>query len=120
MLNRVEIIGRLTENPRSGGNAPNNYCFITVAVNSYYKDRDGQKKVKSEFIPISLFGNLAALVSRYCTKGTKVFIDGAVVVRNLNTNGVRMSKVEIHAKSVIFLDKLPENQGADNDLPMED
>ena len=119
MLNRVEIIGRLTENPRSGGNPPNNYCFITVAVNSYYKDREsGEKKVKSEFIPVSLFGNIAGLVSRYCTKGTKVYVDGSIVVRNLNTDGVRVAKMEIHGKSVIFLDKLLETQ--DNDLPMEE
>lgn len=116
MLNRVELIGRLTEAPRSGGNSPNNYCFITVAINKHYKDKEsGERKVKSEFVPISLFGNIATLVSRYCVKGTKVYIEGSIVVRNLNTNGVKISKMEIHGSNIIFLDKLPER----DDLPEE-
>lgn len=117
MLNRVEIIGRLTDSPRSGGNPPNNYCFITVAVNSHYKDKDsGERKVKSEFIPVSLFGNIATHVGKYCGKGTKVFIEGSLVVRSIKNNGVRLEKMELHGKNVIFLDKLPER----DDLPMED
>lgn len=117
MLNRVQVIGRLTENPRSGGNPPKNYCFITVAVNTYYRDKNGDRQVKSEFIPISLFGNIAGLVSRFCAKGTKVYVEGNIVMRNINTNGVRVSKMEIHGDNIIFLDKLIENN--DNDLPVE-
>ena len=104
MLNRVEIIGRLTEAPKGGGNPPNNYSFITVAVNTHYKDKTtGERKVKSDFIPVSMFGNIASLVCRYCGKGTKVFIEGTVVVRSIHTNGVRMEKMEIHGKIMLFL-----------------
>lgn len=117
MLNKVELIGRLTEDPKSGGSPPNNYAFITVAVNSHYKDKEsGERRVKSEFIPVSLFGNIASLVTNYCAKGTKIYLEGCITIRNINSNGLRMVKTEIHGRNVIFLDKLPER----DDLPEED
>lgn len=118
MLNRVELIGRLTEDPRSGGSPPQNYSFITLAVNTQYTDKNGEKQQKSEFIPIAFFRGAADLVQKYCRKGTLLHVEGTVSIRKkINNDGSHLEKTEIHGQKIIFLNKIKPVPQQDNDYP---
>ena len=118
MLNRVELIGRLTEEPRCGGSPPQSYGFITLAVNTQYTDKNGEKQQKSEFIPIAFFRGAAELVQRFCHKGTLLHVEGSVSIRKkVNNDGSYLEKVEIHGQKIIFLDKIKPAPRHDDDYP---
>jgi single-strand DNA-binding protein len=82
-LNKVFLIGRLTNNPQpktlpSGTQV----CSFGLATGRFFTDKAGQKKQETEFHNMVLFGRLAEIASQYLTKGSLVFIEGRLRTRN--------------------------------------
>jgi len=122
MLNKLLLIGRMTAEPKTGGNSPLNYAFFTIALNNKYRDKNGAVQEHTEYINISCFGKTADIVSEYATKGDLVFIEGNIVSRNINTNGIKMQKIEVHGNKVRILNSprrndIPENNNMQDDYP---
>lgn len=119
MLNKVQLIGRLTNDPKSGTGSTS-YAFISIACNNKYKDKEGNVKEAVEYINISCFSKLAEIVSNYCHKGDLLYIEGKIKSQNINQNGIKMTKVEIHAEKLRILSS-PRNSYSqnENDLPEE-
>lgn len=78
MLNRCEFIGNLGADPEvksfsNGGKVAN----LRLAVNKKWKDREGQQKEVTEWIPIVINGDgLVGVAERFLRKGSKIFIAG--------------------------------------------
>lgn len=78
MLNRCEFIGNLGADPEikafsNGGKIAN----LRLAVNKKWKDREGQQKESTEWVPIVINGDgLVGVAERYLKKGSKIFIAG--------------------------------------------
>ena len=72
-LNNVTVIGNLTKTPELKEGNSTKYCFITIAVNQKYKEKDSDEwKTKTDFIPATLFGYQAESICKYCIKGQQV------------------------------------------------
>ena len=118
MLNKVQLIGRLTSDPKSGqGNTA--YAFISLACNSKYKDKDGNVQEAVEFINVSCFNKLAEIVSSYCHKGDLLYVEGKIKSQNINQNGIKFTKVEIHAEKLRILSspRIANTMQEESDLP---
>jgi len=82
-LNQCNIIGNLGRDPevrtfQNGGKV----CNIAVAVSEKWKDKNtGERKEKTEWINIAVFGPLADIAERYLSKGSKVFVSGKFTTR---------------------------------------
>lgn len=82
-LNKVEIIGNLGADPelrylQNGGAVAN----LNIATSESWKDKTtGEKKEKTEWHRVVIFGKLAEIASQYLRKGSKVFIEGALQTR---------------------------------------
>jgi len=81
-LNKVFIIGRLTNNPQlrstSGGQQ---VAGFGVATNRVWTDKNGQKQESTEFHNIVVWGRQAEIASQFLTKGSLVFIEGRLQTR---------------------------------------
>lgn len=83
MLNRCEFIGNLgadveIRTTQSGDKIAN----LRLAVSERWKDRaSGERKERTTWVPVTIFGAVAGIAEQYCRKGSKVFISGAFTVR---------------------------------------
>jgi len=61
-LNRVQIIGRVGKDPeeRSTKNG-SNYVFFPVAVDRWWKSRDGESRKETDWFNVEVWGKLAQL-----------------------------------------------------------
>ncbi len=101
MLNRVILIGRLTQDPElrytQNGTA---VASFTVAVNRKFK-RD-----EADFIPIVVWNKPAENCANYLGKGRLVAVEGRLQIRSYETqDGQRRRVSEVVAEEVKFLDK---------------
>jgi single-strand DNA-binding protein len=71
-----------------------------------------QKKQKTEWHNISVFGKLAEIVSSYCYKGSKVYVEGKMQTDQYEKNGETRYSTKIVVDefrgTVQFLDKKSE------------
>lgn len=82
-VNKVILIGNLGQDPDTrytpSGNAVVN---LNLATDESYKDRQtGQVVPKTEWHRVVLFGKPAEIISQYCRKGSKLYIEGKLQTR---------------------------------------
>lgn len=82
-LNQVQVIGNLGADPevRSMNNG-DKVANLRVAVSEKWKDKQtGERKEKTEWVPVTLWGPLAGIAEQYLRKGSKVFVQGKFQTR---------------------------------------
>lgn len=83
MVNQCTFIGNLGADPeirsfQSGGRV----CNLRLAVNERWKDKDGQKQERTEWVPVSIFNDgLVGVCERFLRKGSKVYVQGQWATR---------------------------------------
>lgn len=120
MINTVTIVGNLGQDPEiryTASGVP--VASFTVAVNEFYKGKDGQKVKKVHWFRVSAFQRLAEVVGEYCTKGSKVGVRGQLQQRTWqDSEGLNHSLVEIRARELELLSGKNGNSAAsEDDIP---
>jgi single-strand DNA-binding protein len=86
-LNKVMVIGNVTREPEirhtSGGAAVTNF---TVAVNESWKDKDGNKQERTEFVNCVAWAKQAELIGEYVSKGDPIYVEGSLQTRKWEDN----------------------------------
>jgi single-strand DNA-binding protein len=82
-LNKVMLIGRLGRDPEiRSTQAGEKIANLNVACSESWKDKTtGERKEKTEWVNVVIFGNVAEVAERYLKKGSKVFIEGKLQTR---------------------------------------
>lgn len=116
-LNKVQLIGNLTKDPEvktiTSGQV---VASFSVATNSSWVDKTGQKQEKSEFHNIVAWGKLAEICGSYMKKGKKVYVEGRLQTRDWEgEDGVKKYRTEIVAENVILLDRAGSPTGSGDD-----
>lgn len=79
-LNKAILIGNLGKDPEvrySKDGAP--IASFSIATSETWKDKvTGEKKEKTEWHNISVFGRLAEIVGQYLKKGSTVYVEGRI------------------------------------------
>lgn len=82
MLNKMQIIGRLGQDPETrhlqDGTSVTN---ISVATTEKWKSKDGSKQEKTEWHKIVFWGRLAEIAGEYLRKGSMAYIEGKLETR---------------------------------------
>ena len=82
-VNKVILIGNLGRDPevrttQSGTKVAN----LSLATSDSWKDKNtGERKEKTEWHRVVIFGNLADIAERYLKKGSKVYVSGQLQTR---------------------------------------
>jgi len=82
-VNKVILIGNLGKDPevrtmQNGKKVAN----ITLATSESWKDKDsGERKEKTEWHRVVIWGQLADIADKYLKKGSKVYVQGSLQTR---------------------------------------
>ncbi|MCC6730076.1 MAG: single-stranded DNA-binding protein [Chthonomonadales bacterium] len=106
MLNRIVLIGRLTQDPESSY-TPSGVALakFRLAVDRPTKNAETGEK-ETDFINIVAFRRSAEFVSQYITKGRLVAVEGRLQIRSwVAQDGSRRNWTEVIADNVQGLDR---------------
>jgi single-strand DNA-binding protein len=108
-LNKVTLIGNLGADPevRSTTNG-SRVATLSVATSRQWKDQGGNRQEKTEWHRVVLWNNkgqnLADIAEKFCKKGDKVYIEGAIEYRSWqDREGQTRYTTEINARELILL-----------------
>lgn len=105
-LNRAEVIGNVTRDPEMRTTTSGqNVLTLGVATNERWMDRaSNEKKERSEFHNVVVWGKLAEAAQKHVKKGSRVFVSGRVQTRSWETQaGAKRYTTEIVADTVNLL-----------------
>lgn len=121
-LNSCEFIGNLGRDPevkstQSGEKVAN----LSIGVSERWKGRDGEKKERTTWVPLVIWGPLAEVAERYLRKGSKIFVRGKFSVRkwtDQNGNDRYSTEIVLQGPQAVLtmLDSPNGGQGGQRDL----
>jgi len=108
-LNKVQLIGSLGADPevRSTNNG-SRVATLSVATSRQWTGKSGDKQEKTEWHRVILwntnYSKLADIAEKYCKKGDKVYIEGAIEYRTWqDREGQTKYTTEINGRELILL-----------------
>lgn len=102
-VNKVILIGRLGKDPEvKYTNAGNPVCNFSLATSEKWGSGN-EKKEKTEWHRIVVWGKLADLCGQYLAKGREAYIEGKLQTREWEKDGAKQYTTEIVADVVQFL-----------------
>lgn len=108
-LNKAQLIGNLGADPevRSIANG-SRVANVNIATSRRWKGQDGQMQEKTEWHRLvfwnSNYNKLADTVERYCKKGDKIYVEGAIEYRSWqDKEGQTRYTTEIRVNELILL-----------------
>lgn len=125
-LNQCNFIGNLGKDPEirymPNGDPVANF---SIGCNENWKDKNGDKQERTEWVRVSAFGKLAEIIGEYLKKGSQVFISGRMQTRKYHDkDGNDRYTTEIVANEMKMLGGKPERsagaerQERDSHLPI--
>ena len=108
-FNKVILMGNLTRDPElrvtPKGTA---VCQIGLAVNSSYKDKDGNSREEVTFVDVDVFGRQAEVIAKYMNKGRPILVEGRLKLDSWETKeGEKRSKLKVILDSFTFVGSGP-------------
>ncbi len=105
MLNRAEIIGRLTRDPELRYTAHGTpVCQLAVATNEMVGTGEDRQE-RTEFHDITAWGGLGETCAQYLARGRLVFVEGRLHTERWERDAVPQRRTVIVAAAVRFLDR---------------
>lgn len=103
-LNKVMLFGNLGADPElrftQGGQAVLN---IRLAINESYLDKDKQRKQRTEWVSVVVWGNRGEALAKIMRKGSSVMIEGSLRSSSYDDrDGNKRYKTEVVAQNVIL------------------
>lgn len=115
-LNKASLIGNLGADPElrytGGGSAVLN---LRLATSTSYKDKDGERKERTEWHQVVVWGKRAEALSGFLAKGATIFVEGEIRTESYDDkkSGEKRYSTKIHAHTVIPMSKSPGGARAD-------
>lgn len=83
MLNQVNLIGRIGKDPEVRSmQSGKKVATISLAVSERWKDQNGDKKEKTEWVTVVVFSEgLVKLIQGHVEKGMMIFVSGKLQTR---------------------------------------
>lgn len=112
-INKVTLVGRLTRDPEiRTTNTGSTVASISLATNSFWTDKNGQKQETTEFHNVVLFGKVAEIAGQYLVKGQEAFFEGRLQTRSYTgKDNIERRITEVVATEMQFGAK-PQGQGS--------
>ena len=114
--NRVTLMGNLTRDPEmkylpSGSSVTN----FGIAINDRYTDKQtGEQKENTCFVEITAWGRQGEVVNEYLSKGSPIFIDGALKFDSWDADdGTKRSRLSVTAFRIQLIGGRQQSDGMD-------
>lgn len=104
MLNKVMLIGNLGQDPELKAVNDTHVCNMRIATNEIFSS-NGEKKERTEWHNVIVWGKPAESCGKYLKKGRKVYVEGRIQSRQwTDKDKIDRMSYEIVADTVQFLD----------------
>lgn len=103
-MTNVVLTGRLTGDVEIKQAGKTVVANVTIASN---KDKE-----HTDFIPVTLWGDVAQNVAKYVKKGMRLTVIGELATNSYEKDGVKVTKLFVNAKSVDFIDTVAKEEKA--------
>jgi single-strand DNA-binding protein len=112
-VNKVILIGNLGRDPETRYTQSGTpVAHFTMATSDRWTDPSGEKKERTEWHRIVVWGKQAEIVSQYLRKGRQVYIEGSLQTREwTDREGAKRQTTEVRAQRVQLLGRPEERQG---------
>lgn len=94
---------------------------MTLATSENYKDKQGNKKEKTEWHRLVCWQKLAEICGEYLKKGSQIYIEGSLQTRSWeDKDGQKRYTTEINVKTMQMVGSKPQqnnNSGFNHDSP---
>ena len=103
-FNKLILLGNLTRDPELSY-LPNQTAVVEfgIATNHKYKGSDGQMKEDPMFIDCRMYGTRAAVIAKYCTKGSSLLVEGRLQLDRWEAqDGSKRAKHRLFVESFTF------------------
>ena len=95
-MNKVILLGNLTEDPEVKTHRDNSFTIFCVAVQDGYGD-----KKKTYFFDCIASGKTGENIAKYFEKGKPILVEGKLYTRKNDENGYKENKISIYSFSFI-------------------
>jgi len=75
-MNKIILAGYVGMEPKIHGSNGTTVATLSIATNDNYKSKDGQLVEQTDWHQLAFFGNMAKVVQKYITKGSRICVDG--------------------------------------------
>ncbi len=120
MVNKAILVGNLGKDPvvrHTANGIP--VATFSLATSESYKDESGERIEKTEWHNIVLWRGLAEVAEKYLKKGMKVYIEGKIITREYEQDGVKKYITEIVGNNMQILTSRSELGGGGREaIPM--
>ena len=111
-VNKAILIGRLGQDPKTKLlDSGKNVCTFSLATDSEWKDKGGEKQKYTEWHRIVAWSPKAEVCAKYLTKGREVYIEGELRTRSYDKNGSKHYTTEIVVQNMTFIGNRQEDGG---------
>lgn len=105
MRNRISLIGNVGGDPEVKPVGDTKVASISLGVTERgYTTKDGKKtEDRTTWFRVALWRGLAEIVERYVSKGDKLFVEGKMLSRDYEKDGVKHTVWEVQATEIELL-----------------
>lgn len=109
LKNNVQLIGRLGNNPEVRTfESGKKMTSFSMATNETYYNNKGEKVEDTQWHNIVAWGKKADTIETYLKKGSEIAIEGKLVNRKYEKDGITKYITEISLNEFLMLDKKAE------------
>jgi single-strand DNA-binding protein len=102
-LNKVMLLGNLGADPElkvtAGGQA---VLKLRLATTETYLDRNQTRQERTEWHSVTLWGKRGEALSRFLSKGERIFVEGSLRTSSYEKNGEKRYRTEVIANNIIL------------------
>tara|TARA_R110000787_G_scaffold177867_2_gene289804 strand:+ start:497 stop:868 length:372 start_codon:yes stop_codon:yes gene_type:complete len=113
--NSVTLIGYLGADPKYKADGTRPLLKFSVATTRKWKTSKGEKKEKTSWHNVAIFGKLATVSKSILTKGSKVMVVGHISYSKYTKDGVERYGVDIITEEILFLSTKGKAASSDDD-----
>jgi single-strand DNA-binding protein len=123
--NFIGNVGKIESRFMTNGDAVTN---LSLACNEQWKNKDGEKQEKVEWVNCVIYKKLAEVANSYVKVGNQLFVSGKLQTRKWEKDGVTRYSTEIIVHEMTMLGGKPQGEekpvetydgGLRNDAPKE-
>ena len=103
-MHKAILCGNLGADPEVRNVTGDTVCNMRLATKEHYKDREGERKERTDWHSVQAWGPQGESCGKYLKKGSKILVEGQIQTRSYEKDGQKRYATEIRAMHVEFLD----------------
>lgn len=104
MKNKVNLIGRLGDNPEiKNFDEGLKIANVKLATSEKYTNKQGEKVEETQWHSLVFFGKKAEIVEKFLNKGDMIDVEGKIKYESYDKDGEKKYFTRIHCSDIVML-----------------